>query len=406
VTHASDETDRLLETARHELGSQRWGLRFSAQLEARFETDTAALRRRHLVIAGAIALLVYDLFLFNDSLVRPEALAVAATLRLAIMTPYGLLVLWLIHHGVQPRGREALMASTVTVAVTVSSCIFVASTSPGAIFDPFAFSLIFLAANIVYPLRFTHALFTSLVNLLIAAAFIIAYAPMPMEAKLFALALLMGTAVFTLLANYRLEASERRSYLLLLCETLRSEAALQINETLTIISNTDPLTKLANRRRFEEVYGSIWVDAARARRSIAVLMIDIDNFKRYNDCFGHPAGDRCLRIVAEAMREQLRSGDFLARLGGEEFVALLDGCDAAEAGRVAERVRKAVEDLAIPHVGQDGQKVVTVSIGVSVVEPSRGGTPDALLLGSDEALYGAKRRGRNRVQIAAGEAAA
>ncbi|HMC14419.1 MAG TPA: diguanylate cyclase [Albitalea sp.] len=406
MTHLSAQTDDLLAAVERDLGSQRWHLRFGPSLEARFELDAGRARSRQLVVAGFIALSVYDLFLFNDSLVRPEAMALAATLRLGVMTPYGLAVLWLIRRGVSPRLREALMASTVTVAVTLSSAIFFGSTSPHTIYDPFAFSLIFLAANSVYPLRFVHAVVTSVMNLLIAALFVLAYQPMPAEAKLFALALLAGTAVFTLVANHRLETSERRSYLLLLRETLRSETALQSNRELTVISYTDALTQLANRRRFEEIYDSAWRDAARGGGSIAVLMMDIDNFKRYNDRFGHLEGDRCLRRVAEAIREQVRGADFVARIGGEEFVVVLRNADGAQAARAGERIRMAVEDLAIAHDGHEGQRFVTISIGAGVIQPSRGGTATALLQRSDKALYDAKRGGRNRVHCTTDEARA
>lgn len=402
----STPTDKLLAAVHRDLGSQRWHLRFAASLEARFDLDIGRERSRQLVIAALIALSIYDLFLFNDSIVRPEAFRLAATLRLGVMTPFGLTVLWFIHRGVAWRLREALMATTVTVALTLSSWIFFASTSHDTIYDPFAFSMIFLVANVVYPLRFVHALVTSVLNLLIVFAFVLAYQPMPAAAKIFALALLAGTAVFTLVANRRLEIGERHSYLLLLRETLRSETALQTNKELTVISNTDALTQLPNRRRFEEVYDGVWGDAARNGGSIAVLMMDIDNFKRYNDCFGHPEGDGCLRRVAGAIREEVRGDDFIARIGGEEFVVVLRNADAAQAVRAGERIRKAVEDLSIAHDGKDGQHVVTISIGACVIQPARGGTSSALLQRSDEALYDAKRCGRNRVHCVAAEAVA
>jgi len=396
----------LLEHTQCELGARRWHLGFDAEVEARYESDTGAKRGRELVIAGLIALLIYDLFLFNDRLTRPEVMPLALALRLGVMTPYGLTVLWLIGHGASARLREALMASTVTVAVVLSGAIFFASTSPHAMFDPFSFGLIFLAANVVYPLRFVHAVATSVVNLAIAMAFVVSYTRMPPEAKMFAFALMLGTAVFTLLANFRLEASERRSYLLLLRETLRSQAALHTNEALTLISNTDALTQLANRRRFDQVYASIWSDAASQARAIAVLTIDVDHFKRYNDHFGHLDGDRCLRLIADTMRQQVRSADVIARLGGEEFIVVLRDADVEVATSAAERVRRAVEELAIPHDGRDGQRVVTVSIGVGMVEPSRGGSSLALLQRSDRALYLAKHGGRNQVHCMFDEPAA
>ena len=406
TSRTSAQTDHLLEHTQRELGVRRWHLGFGAEVEARFESDTGAKRGRDLVIAGLIALLIYDLFLFNDRLTRPEVMPLALALRLGVMTPYGLTVLWLIGHGASARLREALMASTVTVAVVLSGAIFAASTSPHAMFDPFSFGLIFLAANVVYPLRFVHAVATSVVNLAIAMAFVVSYTRMPPEAKMFAFALMLGTAVFTLLANFRLEASERRSYLLLLRETLRSQAALHTNEALTVISNTDALTQLANRRWFDQVYASIWSDAAAQARAIAVEVAEVVVVALEVVDIDRQHGDRCLRLIADTMRQQVRSADVIARLGGEEFIVVLRDADVEVATSAAERVRRAVEELAIPHDGRDGQRVVTVSIGVGMVTTSRGGSSLALLQRSDRALYLAKHGGRNQVHCMLDEPAA
>src|ERR1700704_6210266 len=115
MTPLTAPTDQLLAAVHRDLGSRRWHLRFAPSLEARFNLDAGRARSLQLVVSALIALLIYDLFLFNDRLVRPEAFSLALTLRLGAMTPYGLTVLWLIHRGVAPWLREALMASTVTV---------------------------------------------------------------------------------------------------------------------------------------------------------------------------------------------------------------------------------------------------------------------------------------------------
>lgn len=388
----------LLQCTERELQMRRRRLVFSPNVEARYEADAGPKRARQLFMAGLVALLIYDLFLLNDQLVRPTDLGMAAWLRLGVMTPLGLLALWQIRRGLSARWREIVMASTVTIAVLVSGAIFTLSTSPSARFDPFSFSLIFLAANIVYPLRFAHAATTSVINLLISAAFVMASSQMAPGAQPVVLSLLTGTVVFTLVANYRLEASERRSYLLLLREQLRSEAAAHANEVLTMMSNTDALTQVPNRRRFDDTYAEAWNHAASTGRSLAILMIDIDNFKRYNDRFGHPQGDECLRQVAAAMRRSMRDADFIARFGGEEFAAVLRGADEAEAFWVAERIRTAVADLALPHDGLNGQDIVTVSIGAGVAMPAWDSEASLLISLADQALYAAKHTGRNRVR--------
>lgn len=389
--------DRLLQLTGRNLEALRWHLRFTPELEARFEQDTGPKRRQQLLLAGAAALTIYDLFPINDLFVRPLTLELAVLLRLGVMTPLGLVALWLIHRGVNARLREFLMSATVTVAVTLSSALFFVSDSPSNIFDPFAFCLIFVAANVAYPLRFVHALVTSSVNLLIIAAFVVPYQPMMVEAKFFVAAALIGCSVFTLMANFRLELSERRTYLLLLRERIRAEAALTNNEALVAISNTDSLTDLANRRSFEETFAAAWKAFMVSSESIALLMIDVDNFKRYNDRFGHPAGDRCLRDVARAMRQQVRDGDFIARVGGEEFAVILMQAHPNKPFAVAERIRKAVEQLQIAHDGIDGQDVVTVSIGIALSRPGLTDSPSALVTEADAALYEAKSRGRNTV---------
>lgn len=383
----------LSELAAAELQRRRgWRLRFAAAVEDRFEADLGAARRRELTIAGLAGLVVYDLFLLNDQLVRPEVMGLAFGWRGAL-TLYGLLVLGLIHRGVPARWREGLMASTIVATVVASSAIFLGTTSPAGLYDPFVFSLIFVAGNVAFPLRFVPAVVASALGLAIAAAVVTVSPLMPKDAKAFAIGLMAGATLFTLFATWRIEAWTRRAYLLVLRESLHGEAARRAADHATTLSNTDALTQLPNRRRFEGALARAWQHAEGA--AVGLLMIDIDHFKRFNDRFGHPAGDDCLRCVAQAMRGELREGDMIARLGGEEFVVLLPTATMPAAAALAERLRAAVERLAIPHDGGDGRQVVTISVGIALVVPHLG-TPMELLESADRALYEAKRAGRNR----------
>lgn len=183
----------------------------------------------------------------------------------------------------------------------------------------------------------------------------------------------------------------------------KAHAALaEANERLHRLAQFDELTSLPNRRYFDRRFARAFKSAAREREWLAVVMIDIDYFKTYNDRYGHPAGDRCLATVAAAMKSAIaRPRDFIARYGGEEVVMLLPGSDAAGAAKVAEAVRKAVTDANIGH-SDNPAGCVTVSLGVASMRPEPGSTASDLLQQADCALYEAKRAGRNRVIAAAG----
>lgn len=175
------------------------------------------------------------------------------------------------------------------------------------------------------------------------------------------------------------------------------------NQQLEVLSNTDGLTGLSNRHRFDQVWAQEWQRAVRQGLPLAVVMIDVDHFKLYNDQFGHPAGDECLRRVAAVLAHSVRrAGELAARYGGEEFVVVLPGLDANGALQEAERIRTEVSALGIPHTGSSAGAVVTVSLGVASRVPQREEGLYLLLQEADDALYQAKHGGRNRVGLASG----
>ena len=178
----------------------------------------------------------------------------------------------------------------------------------------------------------------------------------------------------------------------------KTEALRQANEHLSRLSFLDGLTGLANRRRFDEVLREEWSRACRAGTPLALIIADIDYFKRYNDALGHPEGDRCLAAVAGVLISHARrAADLAARYGGEEFVMLIPGVDRAAALLVAESLRAACEALAIAHPDSPVAPMVTLSLGVAVCVPSNEAAMPSLLRNADTALYRAKHEGRNRV---------
>lgn len=170
------------------------------------------------------------------------------------------------------------------------------------------------------------------------------------------------------------------------------------NRKLELLSLMDELTGVPNRRHFNDILKREWNSAARAGKPLSVLMLDLDFFKAYNDSYGHLAGDECLRKAAEAIRKTLdRPRDLVARFGGEEFIILLPETDEEGALQVSERIRRAVQELEIPHGASQAGPVLTVSIGAATEIPVDTDSPDECIRHADAALYRAKAAGRNTV---------
>jgi diguanylate cyclase (GGDEF)-like protein len=189
-----------------------------------------------------------------------------------------------------------------------------------------------------------------------------------------------------------------------LCSTLGETLALSIGnirlrEALRSQSIRDPLTGLYNRRFLDEVLGR---ETSRSRRSdqpLSVLALDVDHFKRFNDQWGHDAGDAVLTALAQTLREQAREMDLTCRLGGEEFLVLLPRCDRPNAIEVGERIRRAVEELVVTHQSRTLEGI-SASVGVATY-PEDAADGESLIKAADRALYAAKAEGRNQVKSAA-----
>ena len=174
----------------------------------------------------------------------------------------------------------------------------------------------------------------------------------------------------------------------------------QANQMLYQISRTDGLTRIANRRHFDELFETEWRRAARLSKPVSVILIDIDFFKNYNDTYGHQMGDECLKWVAHALKRAIkRPCDVLARFGGEEFIVLLSDTDGNGAVKVAKSIQSNVAALSIAHKNSHVGNTVTVSFGISSMVPEINGSPELLIAKADSALYQAKHEGRNRIKL-------
>jgi diguanylate cyclase (GGDEF)-like protein len=188
------------------------------------------------------------------------------------------------------------------------------------------------------------------------------------------------------IASRHFEESSRRSFL---------ERRL-----IAELAQHDALTGLKNRRVFDEHLEQVWEQAIAEGCRLAILLIDVDQFKAYNDIYGHQAGDKALQRVAGTLQQLAsRDSDMIARYGGEEFAVTFYDIDRSEAQALAERMRLAVSGLEMQHLGSDSGGIVTISIGVAAIEPSRSRRPRGGLQLADQALYKAKLEGRNRVEV-------
>ncbi len=178
------------------------------------------------------------------------------------------------------------------------------------------------------------------------------------------------------------------------------EVLKKANAQLERLSTIDGLTQVANRRCLDQAMDREWGRMQREKNFLSLILCDVDFFKLYNDMYGHLAGDECLKSVAGALTQVVkRSSDLVARYGGEEFAVILPGTDKHGALSVAKLLRMGVEDLKIDHLDSCVSPYVTISLGVVSAIPSRKMSPKELIAGADQALYDAKRSGRNHVSF-------
>lgn len=211
--------------------------------------------------------------------------------------------------------------------------------------------------------------------------------------------LFFASGIFATVAARRIMTIlAQKTFLFELRDRRRVAELAEANDRLELLASTDPLTGIANRRWMTETLDHLWGGGRKCPDGAAMLMCDIDHFKKLNDHLGHAEGDRCLVEVANIIRENVRRDcDHVARYGGEEFLVLLPRVDEEEAISVAERIRESVEAAALPNPASRVSRRVTLSIGVAVQAADEAISPEQLQRQADAALYLAKQTGRNRV---------
>ena len=359
-------------------------LRFESALEEEFREHHV---RRQLVqtrIALAAGAVLFLLFALRDyRALPPEIWHWTLALRVYVIVPALLFMLAVSYAPIPGRWIERTGTVIVVVVMGATGAAVLVSEHMGVALPYEALLVVMVYAIFLTGLRFYHATLTTCG---VAAAYLVARVVLDLPSDTLKQGLyLYVIALIGLLGGYMLEWTRRANFLTRKIMQFRAEH--------------DPLTYLYNRRAAVEHLQRAWRLAAREGRPLALLLIDVDHFKRFNDHYGHIAGDGCLSEVALALHHRLRRPmDLVARYGGEEFLAVLYGVAGDNVLRVGEAVRAIVEELGIPHAGNP-PGVVTASIGASWAQPADPlASAELLLETADQALYRAKAAGRNRVE--------
>ena len=369
---------------------------FPALLEDRFIQDGAAQRLLLLQIAGLGSAVFFAGMVLTDYFMVPDQLMLAVVLRVGVYGPMCLLAVWFFTRYHWPRLLEWAVAGFGLLAAGISITLSLSSHSPLALAH-----LVVLCVVVVYATLIGRFWPMLVMCVLIGAghAGAVAYHGQWLDGLGLATTLLLfSSIVFALYGNYTLEHSDRQAYLLDLQESSLQAELTSANDALALSARTDPLTGLANRRHFDDFLAQVWAHSQTQRSSMAVLLIDIDHFKHYNDQHGHPAGDRCLCEVSQTLVAGVRkTGDLVARWGGEEFAVVMSHASREMAEATAQRMLDAVRLRALPHGSSSVAPVVTVSIGVAAFTPWDDDHAQVLVQAADTALYEAKVRGRDQV---------
>jgi diguanylate cyclase (GGDEF)-like protein len=374
-----------------------WKLRFAEPLETIYQNHIEHQKWRQSNIVGGLCLLIFNSGAILDYIIRPEAIWISIFLRIVVGTIPCALLFWCTRYVRSHRMRDGMVATGLLIIAAVINVLLTIRGAP-AMRQAFSIGLLVIVINIVMQLPLAFAIVCNFGVFAINTAFLLMMNLPTVGDRHLAMMFITVASAITLLAAFRLDMALRRFYLVLLREKLRHEEVRRENQALNTYSYTDTLTGIANRRRLDEAMRNAWQTSLDTETPLALLIIDIDHFKRYNDTFGHPAGDACLARVAQAVAGATRTGlDLAARMGGEEFAVLLIDCDAAGARIVAERIHHAVSghvtDLAAP---PRLEPQVTVSIGLAFSRPSAGGSVEDFIQAADDALYQAKQNGRNQ----------
>lgn len=375
-------------------------LRFPPDQEAAYREHNAEQRRTQVLAMAVLGLLIHAIYLWcnramfsdvpNGALLTMAGIS-ASMLLIAGSTYFiAMPVLW----------REGIFSGGVAVMSITTVWLLSQSDQLTAMAFSVCLALIPMFSGVAARQPFWFTCVPAVITCVAAALMLHPHDAQQKLVVVDSVMMIATNTVFTLMLSYALERGVRKEWLLSKIERLQGETLQAATRSLRELSMLDPLTGVCNRRQFEEDLLRIWHESARDRQSLAMLIIDVDYFKLYNDGYGHPVGDRCLKQVAAVINQTAQASRGLAaRLGGEEFGILMPRANLSQALQMGEKVCAAVRQAGIEHRHSlvPGHAVVTVSIGVASMQVEAAMSRRALFAQADDALYQAKKDGRNRV---------
>lgn len=383
-------------------------LSFEPPLERAFMDDYARKSLWQIRFTIVVTALFYSGFMILDAAVAGEAMKTLWTIRFAIFLPVSL-ILFLLSYW--PRFNRIWQgALSVWGLIGGLGIVVMIDAARGEAQNSYYAGLIMILI-VLYTWARVRFIWATLTGWLIVAAYevlTLSVLRIPPHVTLTHNFFFIGSNILGMFACYSIERYARREFVM--ARLLREEEDKvrrtnqelnEKNEELRGLADIDDLTRIPNRRMFDQELKRGWRRMLRTSRPLTILLCDVDRFKAFNDAYGHQAGDECLVKIARAVADSARRpGDYAARYGGEEFAVILQDTNIEGAQHVAERICLTVRNLAIPHAGSAVAKHVTISVGAASIQPTHEGEPETAVRKADECLYQAKGEGRDRAVVA------
>ncbi|MBN2040339.1 MAG: diguanylate cyclase [Spirochaetes bacterium] len=375
-------------------------LKFSKKLENIYQSEDLPERLNRYFITGIISTIIYNLLMITDYITFPSLYQKIFLVRLVFLIPVMTAIL-LIPFAKSLHKYFDIIAGVIAGILVLQAILILNMSyfSYTSFYNIAWLSLIPVILNVVIRINFSYGLVYSII--VFTVYLMLSYYKFSTIDILFNFVLYYFIiTVISVVANFSVTRKKRDQFLYKLLFQIKSVSLEKANKELTRLSNTDDLSGLKNRRCFDNNIEHEWKNAIREKKPISLIFIDIDYFKKYNDHYGHQAGDSCIRLIADVIRQYSRRPlDLCARYGGEEFVILLPNLKTDDALKHAERIRESVAGLKIRHEYSEASHYVTISLGVAGLVPVKHSSPDLLIAAADKGLYKAKANGRNRVEI-------